>query len=337
MRVESPTRSELALAHCLETVDHVDGDPVTSAFKAAARLHQARWREAHNYPIGTLPLDPDTAHSDSSGKRYEPRPVGSNLEYQFATRTLANFLDEGVKQSVQRRLASKQRHELLRKDRLFASLLSSMPMCFNLFGGLHSLEQATDAVKAWWPGTPGTVSDVVFEWSPGRLDPRYLGNKSAFDVVFMLDLGGGRRGVVGVETKYHEHPTAVAINPARVKRYRDVARASRLFDESTIEALIAGPHNRAAEHADARSQIWLDHLLALSMLQHPVAAWDFVRFVLVYPDANRVWSNLAEEYRRQIDDSDSTFVATSLDELFVADVYTASYNARLSERYRCWA
>ena len=93
------------------------------------------------------------------------------------------------------------------EDRLICDLLSSMPMCFNLFGELAcDLELADRAVHKWWPDVPGRVRDVRFEWSPGRgLPGEYLENRSAFDVVFELDLGGEKCGVLGVETKYHEH------------------------------------------------------------------------------------------------------------------------------------
>ena len=51
---------------------------------------------------------------------------------------------------------------------------------------------------------------VRFEWSLGRLDPDHLGNRSAFDVAFELTDPAGGHGVVGVETKYHEHAAVEA-------------------------------------------------------------------------------------------------------------------------------
>ena len=44
-------------------------------------------------------------------------------------------------------------------------------MCFNLFGDLAAdLGLADRAVHTWWPDVPGTVSDIRFAHSPGRLD-----------------------------------------------------------------------------------------------------------------------------------------------------------------------
>ena len=58
-----------------------------------------------------------------------------------------------------------------------------MPMCFNLFGDLAGPdpELANAAVRRWWPDAPSVVTEIKFEYSPGRLDPTYLGNRSAFD------------------------------------------------------------------------------------------------------------------------------------------------------------
>jgi len=72
-------------------------------------------------------------------------------------------------------------------------------MCFNVFGDLaDDLGLADRAVHTWWSDVPGTVDDVRFAHSPGRLDPAYLGNLVDFDVAFVLDLDDGTRGIVGV-------------------------------------------------------------------------------------------------------------------------------------------
>jgi hypothetical protein len=333
--VANPSTAELQAAACLERSDRVPGDPATSAFKRSARLHQARWREAHGFPMGTQPINAARPRLHrATGEPIPPRPIGSNLEFEFARETRANFLSDRVGQTVADRLAHRQTDQMLDEDRLFASLLSSMPMCFNLFGWFASPSEADAAVKAWWPDTPGTVAKVIFEWSPCRRDPAYLGNRSAFDVAFILDLGGGRHGVLGVETKYHEHPTPVGIRSQRVDRYREVAEHSGRFDGTTIAHLLGGAHTVPPTEPDPRSQIWLDHLLALSIEQH--ADWDYARFVVVYPDANPSWAQLVADYGNLVGRDDPTFAASTFDELVAAGCYEASYRDRLVERYRCW-
>lgn len=312
--IQHPSPDELAAAACLEKVDRVPRDPGTSAFKAAARLHQSRWREARNHPMGTHPI---------SG--YGARPLGSRLPLAYALQTGVNFIDPRCAEAAHARLAASQRHQMLDADRLHADLLSSMPMCFNLFGTIAEPARATAALRAWWPDIPGPVIQVIFEWSPGRGDPGYLGNRTSFDVAFILDLGEGRHGILGIETKYHEHPTRVGIRPDSLPRYLEVSRASRLFDERALAEL----------PADTASQIWLDHLLALSMLQHAEGRWQWARFVIVYADGNPSWPPLIQRYRSLLRD-DRTFAASTFDELVGADALEPQVRQALIDRYRCW-
>lgn len=120
------TREQLEAHHCWEKVDHVSGDPETTAFRRRARLHQALWREARSLPEGTEPSHPRAG--------VVQRPLGSRLELDFARRTGANFLSEQSRRAADDRIEKPQPSQTLMKERLYADLLSSMPMCFNLFG-----------------------------------------------------------------------------------------------------------------------------------------------------------------------------------------------------------
>jgi hypothetical protein len=309
-----PTRDELRDAICLEKVDRV-GDPATAAFKAAARLHQARWRHDKALPIGSQPI------SGGSGAR----PLGSRLPLGYALETGANFIDPRCTQAARARLAAPQRHQMLKADRLYADLLSSMPLCFNLFGTITEPAAATAALRVWWPDLPGSVSEVLFEWSPGRDDRAYLGNRTSFDVAFILDLGDGERGVLGVETKYHEHPVPVGVTPERLPRYLEVARESGLFAEGDLATL----------PRELVSQLWLDHLLALSMLQHRSGQWRWARLALVYADGNPAWAPLIARYQALLGDP-QTFAALTFDQLVAAPALEPAVRAALIQRYRCW-
>jgi hypothetical protein len=166
---------------------------------------------------------------------------------------------------------------------------------------------------------------VIFEWSPGRCDAAYLGNKTSFDVAFLLDLGDGKNGILAIETKYHEHPEPVRITPANVKRYREVTAASNAFADIDLDALMR----------DEASQLWLDHLLALSMLQHPSRAWHWARFITVYPDANPSWPRAIARYRALLRD-DRTFGTSTFEELVGCDALEPGVREALVTRYRCW-
>ena len=125
-------------------------------------------------------------------------------------------------------VTDRQHRKLYGYPRLFEDLLSSQPMCFNLFGPLAlDLDAATAVARALWPDRVDRVLAVRFEYSPRRWDPRYLDNGTAADVLFDHTTPTGGRGVIAVETKYHENLQGRA--STHKTRYDDVAAASGLF------------------------------------------------------------------------------------------------------------
>jgi len=326
---ETTLDTELREHNCYEQVDRLRDDPETTLFKQQARLHQALWRESKGYPIGSQPMSPESKNKprlkDKPKPKVKPRKLGSRIDLESAKQSKANFLNKEVCQAVLNRLENPQPHQTLNEDRLFADLLSSMPMCFNLFGVLQAdIELADRAVHTWWPDVPGRVSAVHFEWSPGRrLEGEYLENRSAFDVAFELELPGGKHGVLGVETKYHEDCKAEK-EPSddRRKRYLKVARESGVFKESAFEAIMG---------TDLQ-QIWLDHLLALSMTQHPSKQWSWAGFVLVHPARNPSYARSCERYMSHLNDTTSIRVST-IESLLSAGVLPSETATAFTDRY----
>jgi len=315
---EAASNDVLFAHHCLEFVDRVPGDPETTAFKRRARLHQALWREARGFASGTQPIRP-------SKKYPEPRDLGSRIAVEAARSTGANFLNDTVRRAVEKRLANPQPHQTLNEDRLYCDLLSSMPMCFNLFAELQKdLDLANRAIHARWPTTPGNVAAVEFEWSPGRqLEGEYLENRSAFDVAFILDLGGGKKGVLGVETKYHEHCKREKIpSGKRIARYKAVVAASGLMSPANVEKVIGSD----------LQQIWLDHLLASSMPLHASQKWAWAGFALVHPARNPSYARAVERYQSLLSNP-STIQVTSIESLLQAGVLPEATAQAFKERY----
>jgi len=165
---------------------------------------------------------------------------------------------------------------------------------------------------------------IRFEHSPGRRDKLFLGNRTAFDVAFDIDAGDGSRALIGVEMKYHEHAKAEdAPTPSALARYLEVTERAGVFIEGWRDRIIG----------TELQQIWLDHLLALSMLQHPSGRWSWARFVMVYPADNPSFARAAATYQSLLHDR-ATFEPRTLEDLLSTPMTlsTAAASA-LRDRY----
>ena len=314
--IDAPTPEELDSAHCVDSSDLVSGSPEMTAFRQQTRLHQAHWREAHGHPIGTQPFIPRPG--------VDARPVGSRIPLDYGRRTGANFLTEAVREAVRRRSAVVEREQSIDQQRLWADLLSSEALAFNLFGDLAADHRRADrAIQACWPDTPGHVSEVRFLHSPGRLDPDWLNSLRQFDAAVVLDRGDGTNGIVALDVTYHERLKAETPKPENLWRLREVHERSGVFMPAAWDRL----HVRN----DLWSP-WLEHLLMLSMLQHPSGAWRWGRYVVVHPAANVEMADMCARYRALLAD-DATFGSISVEKLVGEGILAAPTLRAIRERY----
>jgi hypothetical protein len=278
------------------------------------RFHQARWREAHGHPIGSQPIVP---------KHGKPvRPLGSRLPLDYARETGANFVTAGALEAARARTSVTEPHQSFDHQRLWADLLWSPTLAFNLFGDLAGgLALADRAVHTWWPDAPGTATAVRFAHSPGRFDPAYLDSLRSFDAAFVLDLDDGTQGIVAVGVKYHEWAKPEIPKPTKLPRYLEVADRSGVFEPGAT-GLVKGRSDLAV--------MWLEHLLMLSMLQHTSRAWSWGRYVVVYPSGNVDAADQCARYRDLLAD-ESTFGTATIEELLETNVLPDQ--AVLRERY----
>jgi hypothetical protein len=131
----NPTDEELQAAHCLATTDGFGSDPEVGAFRRRLRLP------------GKVARAPGSSDGERIFNGRSLGKLGSTLPDDFARETGANFISPAVRHAVLDRIQTEQPGESIEQNRLFSNLLSSMPLCFNLFGELwadHNL--ATNAV-----------------------------------------------------------------------------------------------------------------------------------------------------------------------------------------------
>ena len=287
-----------------------------TAFRQLSRLHQARWRASNGIPIGFQP------HRPRPGT--DPRPVGSRIALAYGQETGANLVTPAALASARARTAFVEREQSFDHQSLWADLLSSEALAFNLFGDLAAdVVLADRAIHAWWPDAPGRVAEVRFAHSPGRLDPEWLNSLRAFDAAFVLERDDGTSAIVAVDVKYHEGLKRETPKPENLWRYREVHERSGAFRPAAF-AQVKGPSELW--------HLWLEHLLLLSMLQHPSGSWTWGRFVFVYPAANPDMADAEARYRELLAD-DSTFDSMTLEAAVDSGVLPRATVEALRERY----
>ena len=218
-------------------------------FTRRMRLHQSWYRsEVLRVPYGVGP----------GGKSTKFR---GNMLTEDRQEDEKNFLTPAIFEVAKERL--EEGSGAVEPFRLKRNMLSSQPMCFNLFGELkRDPELATKLVRAlWgqdiaalWGNDRAQVTGVRLEWAPED-KKEYLNDNTAFDAFIEYEMEGGGKGFIGVETKLTE-PFSRDFDD-REGRYSKWMTA-----ESPWGA--AGPDEVANEE---HNQLLRDHLLAWALLE----------------------------------------------------------------------
>ena len=247
-------------------------------FQWRARLLQSVWREEQGLDAG----------------EYRGKLRGARLVMPQAQNTLANYLTPTIRDVVRKEVDDpiQAKGKLYGRPRIYNNLLSSQPLCFNLFGELSlDLDLATSVLSDITEGRILRVTAIDFEYSPGRGDDRYTGDRSAFDVYVRYTTPSEGRGFVGIEVKYHEGlADPVADHRAR---YDEVASIMGCFVPEDLPKLRKRP----------LQQVWRDHLLAGAHKQ--VDGFEDGFFAFLYPAGNTACSDAVDQYKKCLSNSDS--------------------------------
>jgi hypothetical protein len=242
-----------------------------SDFSAYARMLQSKWRVSKNYPFNKY---------------------GNFLPSDFAIKSKANFITSKIKLLAEYELLRKGNfNKLIKEDRMWENMLSSQPLCFNLFGELHfDHKLATKFFRKLFPNRIETVTEILFEHSPGRGNKKFTGDHSAFDV-FVEYVNNGKKGFIGIEVKYaeslkeeQEKAAQATFNKHEVEY--TCLTSSGTFRNDAIDSLKKTP----------LSQIWRDHMLSLATKQ----LYDEGFFVFLFPSKNNDCQMGVDKYKKHL-------------------------------------
>ena len=287
-------------------------------FRACARLLQAIWREQQQLPIGL--------HLKKGGGK---RPIGSLISTSAAAAG-RNFLSPRIAEVVRHEVVYRQLGALIDQRRLFANLVSSAGLAFNLFAPLRlNGELAANAIRYLIPGIGlARVLRVQFEHSPGRRQPSLTNDQSAFDIAITFERHDGRTGFIGIEQKYTEtgHESPHGDLPARLD---ELAHESGLYKNPALALLRVNP----------LQQLFREHLLAQASLMRGDHAE--AHFMLVAPRANHNLQQAANLYSAHLDEpveGQATFINVELEKVIeaIGCAGELDYAYALHDRFCAW-
>ena len=116
-----------------------------------------------------------------------------------------NFLNRTIFEYARSRVKEKRRDETIDTYRLFNNMLSSQPMCFNLFVPLRAAARRQFLSRIFQRSLPHLnierVIKVRVEYVPVPIE-EYINDKSAFDAFVEFRANDGNNGCIAIETKY---------------------------------------------------------------------------------------------------------------------------------------
>ena len=305
-----------------------------SAYASMKRLKASLWREEKKIPIG---LNPRTKS-----------PLGNFIESEFAIKAKPNFLTDAIKEVVLKKViensAESQNHALIEEERLWENMLSSQPLCFNLFGELSipsNKEMATSYFQVLFPEFKiKEVLKVDFEFSPGRGSLHC--DRSAFDVFVEYRNLNEELGFLGIEVKFVEslktkRNDSLKSYQKHKECYLDIARKNpQVFSEGFLESF--GTEMPKVE----LFQILRDHLLTFTMLSMPnengVKKYAQGYFVFLYPKGNKNCEKAVTDYKLKLtspEEHASHFLPRYLDDFIIrlTHLHNSGWTRELKSRY----
>lgn len=187
------------------------------------------------------------------GRDRRGRVIASMLPQEaLAERPGLNFITpEAIAYAGERAREVLRTGGTLDDDRLRRNMLSSMPMCFNIFGSLRDHPELGVLLSEAFELDVASIDGVECEWAPERT--AHLNDRTAFDAFVTYKDRSGRRCFLAIETKYTE-PFSQKEYDSQL--YREVTAGSGYFREGASEHLIGR----------ATNQMWRMTMLAASML-----------------------------------------------------------------------
>ena len=262
---------------------------------ASCRLKQSQYR------ANILKEDFGFGPTKNSKKKYgNMLAAGETTGSNFITTTAFGY--------AQHKVLQKKSNKALTIDefRLFNNMLSSMPMCFNLFSDLRELleknpEAATSITKQLFSEISwiNTLMHVDVEFIPVPIQD-YTNDKSAFDAMILVNDSDGNKGLISIETKYTDVLGSNVSSDSKTKS--DLIRKYNIFDDKYASSLARKGYK----------QIHRNYLLTVAYTKKN----NFKHYVnvVISPESDRHSIEEIQELQKHLTGNNQTIIRISLEE-----------------------
>ena len=255
-------------------------------FKAAARLHQSKYRAE------VLRVD-----YEEYGNRLNDEDAHALLNYY------AKLNSRAVLRNRYPSYSKKRDADMLRSEHIPFNLLAPLETNQTKARGILKRAFGIDCVA---------VGFVEMEYAPEPRD-HYLNDGTAFDTYIKVKAPTGEKLGIGIEVKYTEQDYKIGkTEKTNVENhespYWKTARASHCFNNPDDE--IFG--------SDSLRQIWRNHLLGLSMVEHK----DIDKFysITLFPNGNEHFHKELPRYTSLLKDEEKRYVFGCTFEKYIASI-----------------
>src|ERR1035438_949916 len=277
------------------------------AFTARMRFHQSFYR------ANVLRVASGTGPTGGSSRRY------GNILTREDGATGRNFLTPEIHEVAERRV--RESSDRVDPFRLMHNMLSSQPMCFNLFGPLAvDRDRAGRLLAALFPGEIARVHEVKIEYAPSPAS-EYLADRTSFDAFIDYERDTGGRAFIAVETKLTDSVSPERHDKPAYRRWMNGART--IWRDDVDERVADSSHN----------QLWRNHLLATALRDRPGSPYVAGRSVVVRHPLDESGASAVAGYRALLREGgrESTFGELTLD--VVVDAFE---EAAMRDDERAW-
>jgi hypothetical protein len=234
--------------------------------------------------------------------RYRGRYRGNHLAQEWLAKDPnANFISPEVANYMAKRVPEVlAQGGAIEETHLKGNLLSSQPLCFNIFGHLKAFpEQARAVLNAIFELDIANIEVMEAEWAP---DPSlHLEDKTAFDAYIQYTTTDAKRGFIGIETKYTEPFTQQVYDRPPYRRVTDDPDSG--LKPGAAEALKGKPTN----------QLWRNALLAASVRK--VESFDIGHVAVLACKADPILTDVVKRLEAQLEDPKSILRVASYEDL----------------------